>query len=447
MKNKKRFMTAGVMLLAVLCILTGCTTTVPVSYTEPARLDMSGVNRIAIDSDDSQVTTAISQRITATGKYTVASAAELSEWKQWKIERQAMDVLANYQAQAIEVSAADLVRAYSGNAVRADSSYLDKAVKVTASVKEIGISSGGSYFVRLEGAGNDSVDVFFVSSEISGLAAVDKGQPITIIGDCRGYNLPNMADTAEILRILGAGRAVNIINATFPVDELKDYPGPVDAVITLETTSSVQDDSQTIKRPASDRNGNTLTDSDGKTIYRDVRVYERSVTVAMNFEVVRAGNLAPIGKGTKTATSPKSSNEDSSQLPSAADLVARTISGPVNEFTGEIVPTQRTLSITLAKESDNKEAKKEMSAAEKLVKAKNYTDAAAAYGRIYAQHKNFAAGYNHAVLTEVAAGTEEAVGLMEALAKATGNAEAQRTLAGMQSRNTANQMAAAQLAQ
>jgi NADH:ubiquinone oxidoreductase subunit 5 (subunit L)/multisubunit Na+/H+ antiporter MnhA subunit len=90
MKNRKWLMAATAMLLAVLCLLAGCTTTVPVTYTEPARLNLSGVNRVAIDSEDSQVVASISRELTATGKYTVASAAELSEWKKWKADRQGM---------------------------------------------------------------------------------------------------------------------------------------------------------------------------------------------------------------------------------------------------------------------------------------------------------------------------------------------------------------------
>jgi allophanate hydrolase subunit 1 len=105
--------------------------------------------------------------------------------------------------------------------------------------------------------------------------------------------------------------------------------------------------------------------------------------------------------------------EERAKLPAPAELVARIINRPLSEFISEIVPTQRSISITLDKESDNKEAKKEMSAAEKLVKAKNYADAVAAYGKIYAAYKNFAAGYNHAVLTEAAMGTEVAVELIE----------------------------------
>jgi hypothetical protein len=446
MKKRYKFFAATAMLLVVLCLLVGCQTTVPVSYTEPARLNLSGVNRVAIDSEDSQITASISQKLTATGKYTVASAAELSEWKQWKADRQAVEALAEYQAQATEISSADLVRAYTGNAVRADSSYLGKPLKIAAVVKEIGKSSRGSYFVRLEGTGNDSVDVFFAASEISALAAVDKSQTITVIGECRGYNAPDMEDTAEILRLLGAGRAINITNATFPLDELQEYSGAVDAVIILTPTSSVNRNTRSEQRPAKDSNGNNITDADGKIVYRNVPIYDLEVTVHLGYRVVRSRDSSLIGEGTKSATN-KSSNENQSNLPDPATLATRTMNRPLDEFTSEIVPTERSLSITLAKESDNKDAKKEMSAVEKLVKAKNYADAAAAFGSIYARHKNFAAGYNQAVLTEVAAGTEEALGLMEALAKATGNSLAQSALAGMRSRNTSNQMAAAQLSQ
>jgi hypothetical protein len=110
----------------------------------------------------------------------------------------------------------------------------------------------------------------------------------------------------------------------------------------------------------------------------------------------------------------------------------------------EIVPTERTITLTLAQEADNKDAKKEMAPADDLVKAGNYADAAAAYGRVYAQYKNFAAGYNQALLTELSSGVGAAIELMEALSKETGNSMAQDALKGMQNRNAANQSAAAQ---
>jgi hypothetical protein len=429
----------------------GCQTApvISVSYTEPARLNMSGINRIAIDSDNADVESSLSRQIAGTGKYTVAQAEDLRTWKQWKEEREAMEALADYQAQASGISTANLVGAYQENAVRADSSYNRKLLKITGVVKEIGKSSKGRYFARLEGKGSDSVDIYFVSSELSRVAGVNKGQTITVIGTCVGVTLPNMEDTAEILRILGGGRPINIIDATFPVEGFKDYSGAVDAVISASTTISIQDGSRTEKRMEARRtsDGKVVKDEKGNTVYneRDVTIYERSATVNIAYQVIRAQDRSLIGEGTKSAASPKASNEDRSRLPTAADLVARII--PVGQLVSEIIPTKRSVGITLAEEKDNKEAKKEMGEAQKLVKEQKYADAAAVYGRIYTAHKNFAAGYNQAVLTEATAGTEAAIKLMEALVKETGNPTAQNALKGMQSRITANQQAEAQLAQ
>jgi hypothetical protein len=415
--------------------LLGCQTTVPVSYTEPARLDLSGVDRIAIDAEDSQIIASLSQKITESGKYTVASEQELREWKQWKAERQAMAELAAYQGQATEISAANLVGEYARNTARADSAYLGKVLKISALVKEIG-SSGDRYFVRLEGAGNDSVDVFFDPLEESRIASVDKDQTITVIGECNGFKRPDLQDTAEILRLLGAGRSINIINATFPVEGLTGYPGAVDAVIILNTTiASVQDDSRVENRAVG-------KDANGNTVYQDVTVYIRAVTVNLDFQIENTRDGSLIAQGTKSA---RGGDSATGGFPAADNIAASTSRGtPLDEFAAEIVPTQRYISLTLAKESENKEAKKEMGDAEKLAKAKNYADAAAAYGRIYASYSNFAAGYNQAVLTEIATGSKEAIELMEALLKETDNAMAQSALEGMQQRNTANQSAAAQ---
>jgi hypothetical protein len=333
----------------------------------------------------------------------VAPEEELSEWKYWR-------AAASRQTQAIEISAADLVGAYTGNAVRADASYGGKTLKITAVVNEIGRSSRGNYFARLAGAGSDSVDVYFAPFEVEKLAAVDKGQTITIIGDCYGFNPPDLEDTAEILRILGAGRAITISDAAFSVD---DYPGPVDAVISLKATTSVE-----VNEPT-----------------------RRFVTVSIDYQVLRTRDGSLIGEGTKSARGGWQGNAQ--MMGEMADYVNVARNEAVGEFMSELVPRERTISLTLAKESDNKEAKKEMAEADNLVKAGSYADAAAAYGRVYAQYKNFAAGYNQAVLTELAAGVEAAIELMEALSKETGNSMAQDALRGMQSRNTGNQAAAA----
>jgi hypothetical protein len=110
-----------------------------------------------------------------------------------------------------------------------------------------------------------------------------------------------------------------------------------------------------------------------------------------------------------------------------------------------MLPTQRSLSLTLEKEETDKQAKKEMGNADKLVKAKDYKAAAEAYGKVYAQYKNFAAGYNQALLTEASDGVEAAIALMESLVKETGNAAAQEALSDMRRRLAANQKSAEQM--
>ncbi|MDR3334641.1 MAG: OB-fold putative lipoprotein [Treponema sp.] len=391
-------------------------TVVPVSYTAPARMDMSGINRIAIDSNDAQVESFISQKLNETGKYTMAPATELEAWYQWS-ER------AKYQASATEVSADDLAKAYSENVARADSSY-KKTLKITGDVKELGQSSRGRYYMRLA-AGSDSVDIYLLPSEMEKFKSIDKGQAVTVLGEGSGRNLPDMEDTAEILRLLGAGSSVNVIDGVFPVG---DYPGTVDAVVIVKKDLSVQNNSRPVTQ--------------GSNQY----VYDRSVTVNIAYQVERAQDISLIGQGTKTATA-TSSNADRSQLAAASDLQAGIINGLLNEFANEMVPMQRTMSLALAKEeSEDKEVKKQMSEAQKLVKAKDYKGAVATYGKIYAQYNNFAAGYNQALLTEATEGTEAAIGLMEALSQKTNNPMAQNMLGKMQGRNAGNQKAAEQAA-
>jgi hypothetical protein len=318
-------------------------------------------------------------------------------------------------------------------------------LKTSGKVKDIEKSTGGTYYVRME-VGRDSVDVYFAASETNQIKSVEKGQTITIIGDCYGFDLPSNAEYAEIRRLLGGGRAVNITNATFPLDKLQDYPGPVDALISLNKDRTVQEDTHTEKRTARDKDGNALKDADGKFIEVDTKIYDRTITLNIGYQVVRTRDGSPIGQGTKSATA-KDSNEDRSKVADPSTLEAKIINKPLAELTSEMVPTERTLSLKLAKEKENKEAQKEMGGADKLAKAKDYKAAAEAYGKIYAQHKNFAAGYNQALLTEAAEGVEAAVGLMEDLAQKTGNATAQAMLAEMRQRLAANKKSAEQLSE
>jgi len=412
--------------LIVLGLACATTQSVPITYTEPGRLNMSGINKIAIDSNNDHVTSEISRRLAS--KYTVASPEELQAWKEWR-------ELAAYQAPATEVKSTDLVKTYLDNAVRADTLYANKMLKTSGVVKEIGKSSRGSYFAHLS-VGNDAVDVYFLSSQLDKLGSVNKGNTITIVGKCVGFNLPNMEDTAEILRILGAGKSVNIINAIFPI---ADYTGSVDAVVSVSRDFQAQDTYETKQKTEN------YTDSEGKLRTRtfNVTVYYRVGTLRLDYQIMRSRDFSIIGAGVKSQTSNKYSSEYS-ELPSR-DSIAAALVNPLVELAGEMVPTERTISITLQKEENNKEAKKEMSEAEKFVKAKDYKNAVSTYGNIYAKYNNFAAGYNHAVLMEATEGTAAAVELMAALANQTNESLAKTTLTEMQQRNNANQQAMQQL--
>jgi hypothetical protein len=169
--------------------------------------------------------------------------------------------------------------------------------------------------------------------------------------------------------------------------------------------------------------------------------------VNIGYQVVRARDNSLIGHGSQTASTKSSGVTDRSKLPAASTLEAKIINGPLTAFANEMVPVQKSLTLTMAKDdSKDKEAKNQMSAAEKLVKAKDYSAAAASYGKTYAQYGNFAAGYNQALLTEATEGTAAAIKLMEALSEKTKNPEAQTMLREMQARNASNEKAAKQLA-
>jgi len=404
---------ATAMLLLVLCLLAGCqSAAVPITYTQAARWDLSGITRIGIESNNADVGNSVALKLSA-AKYTVVSGNELA--------------LAKREASAQAITAVALVQAYSANGVKANTDYGRKILKITGVVSEIDQSSKGLDYVRLTGTGNDSVFAYFLSSEKSEVQKLEKGKTITIIGDCYGRSAPADEDIAEILRLLGAGNRVNIANVTFPRGV------SLDAVISLQSNSSVQTSSRK-------ENQAVGTDAAGKTIYQEVTVNYYDATATINYNIVRFPGNSVIGNGTGTG---KSSNQSVSTT-----AVNNAISSALSSVTSEIVPTQKTVNVTLAKESENKEAQTEMAEAEKLVKAKDYKGAAAAYGTIYSKYKNFAAGYNQAVLTEATAGTAAAIGLMDALSKATSDdankALAQKTLAEMQSRNASNQRAAAQ---
>lgn len=426
---------AAVIAVGIAVLSIGCQTTVPISYTEPARINMPGVKTIGIISNNSEATATISAALTKTGKYTVVTdEKEVNEERRKLVEQKQRQEQLNT---AQEVSAEALVKAYTDNAARADSQY--NILKVSGTVTEM-----KENFVRL-GVASNSVDVYTMPSENAKIINLNKGDTVTVLGECQGFKRPDLADTAEILRILGAGQHVNVVNAFFL--PLETYKSSLDAMLTLETNATTNEETRQENMPAKTADGKILTDAKGNKVYKKVNTYRRIATVTINYDIARTSDSSSIGHGQESGRSQTDYYESKEELNNASmRIIPTAMEVPLKKIVSDMVPTERTLSLKLAKsDSTDKEFKSAMSEAQKLVKEKKYDAAADAYGKLYAQNKDFAAGYNQAVLTEVAHGTEEAVVLMEAIVKSSGNPDAQSMLSEMHHRNAANKQSAEQL--
>lgn len=409
----------------------GCQS-VPISYTEPARLDMRRISKLGIISNDSETTEQISTALVNTSAYTIATRDEINGLLLWQRQQRLL-------RDAVETNSTDIINAYDENAMRANSSYLKKPLKISGTVTEIKQRA-----VRL-GVGNNSVDVYIESSETGKAATLAKGATVTMVGICYGLDVPDSRDMGELFSILGGGKHVNVANAMFYSPE---YEG-VDALLTLETTESANIESRTVEKSKPDLlpDGKVRKDAEGKTVYRKVQVTERRkvVSISIDYKLVRFDESF-IGGGQVLGRAQSVYEEDRSRLPSDASLISSAKKQPIKKIISDMVPTERRLSVKLVKsDSKDKEFKNAMNEAKKLVSSKDYAYAAEAYGKLYAQTKDFAAGYNQAVLTEAAYGTDKAVVLMEALAASSRNPQAQSMLAEMQRRNAANQQSAEQL--
>ena len=410
----------------------GCQTAIPVSYMEPAKVSLGNVNKIGLMSNSDEVQKFIEGALTKTGKYTIASAAEMGELSSWLLQQERL-------TGGIEISAAALASEYDANEVRADQKYDGKNLKVTGTVSEFQRGA-----VRL-GVGNNSVDVYIVNQETDKVAALNKGDTITVVGKCSGLKPPYSDGINEILAILGGGgKHVNLAGAMFFITE---YTGPVDAVLKLNENHNEKMESRENSKPVLAADGKTqLKDASGKTVYKKVTEYRKILSVNVVYDITNTRDGAKIGNGSADGKYTTDYNENQSQLTTTSKLVSLALGTPLKKIASDLVPTQRTLSVKLAKsDTQDKDVKNALNEANKLVKAKEYAKAAEAFGKIYAQSKDFAAGYNQAVLTEVALGTDKAVILMEEVAKTSDRDEAKSMLSEMQSRNAANKRAAEQL--
>lgn len=418
--------------LGLVVLIAGCQTMIPVSYTEPARVNMNGISKIGLITNDSSAGKMVSAALTNTGKYTVVPGeSEINRYKAWQDLR-------DYYDNAIEVKAADLVSAYSSNAIRANSTYEEETLIVHGTISDFQENA-----IRL-GVGNDSVDVYILPSEREKAASLEKGANVTIIGECYGLKAPDLKDTGEILRILGGGQHVNIAGASFYAPP-GEYTSSIDAFLYLNTSSSDKVESKKEKRAKKNSEGKTVVDADGNIVYKEITLYRRVADVTAGFKVENLSGKV-IGKGEYSKSQSTSYYENKDEMPKLSTLVESAKRYVLPNIISDMVPTERTVNVVLEKsDSKNKEVTGAMRDAKKLVDAKNYAAAANAYGKIYAETKDFAAGYNQAILTEVAKNTDEAIVLMQALAVNSKNTKAQNMLKEMNSRSAKNKQSAEQV--
>ena len=120
---------------------------------------------------------------------TGSEETETSGVDDWTIEPDAGSSSgSSSSAAAIEISAKDLSSEYDKNEVAADNKYKGKKVKVTGKVEDIGKDFMDDVYVTLEGVDLfQGVQVYFKNSSEDEIAAtLEKGQDITIEGECDG---------------------------------------------------------------------------------------------------------------------------------------------------------------------------------------------------------------------------------------------------------------------
>lgn len=422
----------AMIMVGIVALITGCQTMIPVSYTEPARVNMGGISTIGLITNDSGAGAMVSAALTSTGKYTVVPGeAEIERYEEWQ-------ELRDYYGNATEVKAADLVSAYSSNAIRANSNYERKTLIVQGTISDFQENA-----IRL-GVGNDSVDVYILSSETEKAASLEKGATVTIIGECYGLKAPDLKDTGEILRILGGGQHVNIAKASFYAPP-GEFISNIDAFLYLNTSSSDKVESKKEKRAKKNSEGKTVIDADGNIVYKEITLYRRVADVTAGYQIVNlSGNV--IGKGKYSQGQSTSYYENRDEMPNVSTLVETAKRKILPNIISDMVPTARTVNVVLEKsDSKDQSVKAAMREAKKLVDAKKYGAAANSYGKIYADTKDFAAGYNQAIITEVAKNTDEAIVLMQALAISSQNTKAQTMLKEMNNRSAKNKQSAEQV--
>jgi hypothetical protein len=197
---------------------------------------------------------------------------------------------------------------------------------------------------------------------------------------------------------------------TFSMVDYSTYQkGTVDAVFTGEVTNfTVNDTSRKVERK----------NKEGQTV--QVTIYDRKVSLGFTYRLIRDRDGEVLGSDTLNISA-TDSNENASELNSAAGMAFNALPGNLRDFNKKLVPWTSSEKLVLDKEtSKDKALKTRMKEAAALVKAGSYKAAQEEYAKIYAETNSLAAGYNQAILAQPLEGLEAAISLMSTLQSATG---------------------------
>lgn len=90
--------------------------------------------------------------------------------------------------ETITISASDLYSAYNDNEIAADQKYKGKQLEVSGTVQDIGKDIFDSIYVTLETAElMGSIQVYFEKGQEDAIAALSKGQELTVVGKGDGF--------------------------------------------------------------------------------------------------------------------------------------------------------------------------------------------------------------------------------------------------------------------
>jgi hypothetical protein len=169
------------------------------------------------------------------------------------------------------------------------------------------------------------------------------------------------------------------------------------------------------------------------TDYREAYTeYIREVTLSITYRIVRARDGSIAGSINKSGSRSSRSSVSSGDLTSPLALAQGIVDGMLATLYQDIVPWQRTEWRALLEEtSKDKEVKRRMKAAKDLARGGNYKTAQREYEVLYRETGSFAAGYNEAVLVEIAGDLPGAIERMRLLASESGNPKASSELERM----------------